>query len=133
MLDKAMGYINYDFDGQNSSSLGDLLSGYGLGKDDYMGGLNDALNGVKDATKDTANNTGKLADSATLLEDDLKYLREAAAQQAINRYTTAEIKVDMKNENHINSEMDIDGVIDRFGERVEEVVSVLAEGDRGDV
>lgn len=95
--------------------------------------LNSGLGGLEDAGKDTAANTGKLADSVTLLEEDLKYLRDIAERESINRYTTAEIKVDMKNENHINSEMDIDGVIDRFGERVEEVVSVLAEGDGDDV
>ena len=34
----------------------------------------------------------------------------------------------MKNENNINSEMDIDGVIDRFTEKAEEAAEMLAEG-----
>lgn len=85
------------------------------------------------AAKQTAGNTAKMAKSMEGSVEELKYLRDLSERESINRYTTAEIKVDMKNENHINSEMDIDGVIDRFGERVEEVVSVLAEGDGNDV
>ncbi|MGE7951941.1 tape measure protein [Lysinibacillus xylanilyticus] len=76
----------------------------------------------------TAGNTAKMAKSMEGSGEDLKYLRDIAEREAINRYTTAEIKIDMKNENHINNEMDIDGVIDRFGERAEEVADMLAEG-----
>lgn len=114
-----------------TDSFTDLTDFAGLDLDNLatgVGGLEDAIGKGNAAGKDTANNTGKLADSATMLEEDLKYLRDAAERETINRYTTAEIKVDMKNENNINSEMDIDGVIDRFGEKVEEVVEMLAEG-----
>lgn len=98
-----------------------------------LGDMANALDDMKDPGKETAKNTKKLADSATILEDDLKYLRDLSEREAINRYTTAEIKVDMKNENHINSEMDIDGIIDRFGEKVEEYVEILAEGGEEDL
>lgn len=98
-----------------------------------MKGILDSLQNVSDSGDKTAGNTKKLADSATLLTDELKYLRDLAERESINRYTTAEIKVDMKNENHINSKMDIDGVIDRFGEKVEETIEILAEGDDMDV
>lgn len=84
--------------------------------------------GLENAGKDTAGNTKKMADSMEMGVDDLSYLRDIAEREAINRYTTGNIKVEMKNENHINSELDIDGVIDRFGERAEEVVEQLAEG-----
>ncbi|WP_339212915.1 tape measure protein [Solibacillus sp. FSL W8-0372] len=107
--------------------------------EDLMNSINmpdlSALGAGKDspAAKKTADNTAKMAKSLDGTANELKYLRDLADREAINRYTTAEIKVDMKNENHINSEMDIDGVIDRFGEKVEEVVAVLAEGDDTDV
>lgn len=108
-------------------------------------------NGMKDAgTKDagnlgkkldkgnrnggkTAGNTAKMAKAMEGSGEDLKYLRDIAEREAINRYTTAEINIDMKNENHINNEMDIDGVIDKFGERAEEVAEMLAEGGSTDV
>lgn len=114
-------------DKQITNSYDDLAALSGLGD------MANALDDMKDPGKETAKNTKKLADSATILEDDLKYMRDLAEREAINRYTTAEIKVDMKNENHINSEMDIDGVIDRFGEKVEEVAEILAEGGEVDV
>lgn len=91
-------------------------------------GLGDKLDKGNEAGKNTADNTKKAADGIKMMNEDLKYLRDIAEREAINRYTTAEIKVDMKNENHINSELDIDGVIDKFGERVEEVAEMLAEG-----
>lgn len=136
LLDKAKGFLNYDIVPEDSA-LQSILSGYGLGNTNY---LDDATNKLANAIeegngagKDTAGNTKKLADSVDLLEEDIKYLRDLASREAINRYTTAEIKVNMRNENYINNEMDIDGVIDRFGERVEEVADMLAEGGDIDV
>ncbi|MGK4115768.1 tape measure protein [Lysinibacillus capsici] len=96
-------------------------------------GLGDKLDKGNEAGKKTADNTKKAADGIKMMNEDLKYLRDIAEREAINRYTTAEIKVDMKNENNINSELDIDGVIDKFGERVEEVAEMLAEGGPTDV
>lgn len=91
-------------------------------------GLGDKLDkGNRNGGK-TANNTAKMAKKMEDTGEDLKYLRDIAEREAINRYTTAEINIDMKNENHINSEMDIDGVIDQFGKRAEEVAVMLAEG-----
>ncbi|WP_042474586.1 tape measure protein [Bacillus ndiopicus] len=78
-------------------------------------------------SKQIADNTGAMANGVTLMNDDLKYMRDLAEREAINRYTTAEVIVDARSENHINSELDIDGVIDRFGEKVEEVAIGLAE------
>lgn len=105
----------------------------GLPWDEILAALGNANGSDSPANKDTAKNTAKMAKSMDGTANELKYLRDLAEREAINRFTTAEIKVDMKNENHINSEMDIDGVIDRFGEKVEETIAVLAEGDSDDV
>ncbi|ODV55469.1 tape measure protein [Lysinibacillus fusiformis] len=91
-------------------------------------GLGDKLDKGNEAGKKTADNTKKTADGVKMLNEDLKYLRDIAEREAINRYTTAEIKIDARSQNHINSEMDIDGIIDRFAEKAEETAEMLAEG-----
>ncbi|NLY79825.1 MAG: tape measure protein, partial [Lysinibacillus sp.] len=129
LFDKAKGFLNYE-NPANDSALQSILSGYGLGNTNYLA---DAIEKGNMAGKETAENTKKLANSVDMLEDDLKYLRDMAERDSVNRYTTAEIKVNMKNENHINNEMDIDGIIDRFAEKLEEAVDTVAEGDDFDV
>ena len=91
-------------------------------------GIGDKLDTGNDDGKKTAGNTKKAADGIKMLNEDLKYLRDIAEREAINRYTTAEINIDARSENHINNEMDIDGIIDRFAEKAEEAATMLAEG-----
>ena len=105
---------NLDF---SSSSLEDIMNSINSNIED----------GNKDG-KDTAKSAKKAADKVGIAVEDLKYMRDLSEREAINRYTTASIQVDMKNENYINNELDIDGVIDRFGERAEEVADALAIG-----
>ena len=104
--------------------VGDI--GQGLG--DLGGVIADKLGAGNKAGKDTAKNTGKLANDVGAAAEDLAYLRDLASRESINRFTTAEINIDMKNENNINNELDIDGVIDRFGEKLEETVASVAGG-----
>lgn len=88
----------------------------------------DALDQMSDAGKDTAGNTKKMADSMEASEEDLKYLRDLAEQEVVNRFTTAEIKIDMANTNHIGSNMDLDGVVSYLEEKVYETMTIAAEG-----
>lgn len=90
--------------------------------------LGNKLDKGNDAGKKTAANTKKTADGIKMLNEDLKYLRDIAEREAINRYTTAEINIDARSENHINNKMDLDGIIDHFTEKVEEAAEMLAEG-----
>lgn len=94
-----------------------------------VNGLGDAIDVGNGSAKDTAGNTGKLADSVDLLEEDMKYLRDAANVDAINRYTTGNITVDMRGmQNKISSDMDIDGIIEKIVVGVEESIDSLPEG-----
>lgn len=79
-------------------------------------------------TQDIANNTGGISDSLDISKEDLKYMRDVAEREAINRYTTAQIAVDFKNTANINSNMDIDGVMNKFTEKLREAVDTSAEG-----
>jgi len=58
---------------------------------------------------DIASNSGDIADTMDVTDEELKYLRDIAEQETVNRFTTAEINIEQNNENHINSELDIDG------------------------
>lgn len=74
--------------------------------------FNDAIanSGIGDGVGSIDDNTGKIKDSLDVTEEDLKYLRDIAEQEAINRFTTAEINVDMSGmQNTVNSGDDIDG------------------------
>lgn len=93
-----------------------------------VGGIGDKLDKSNRNGGNTAANTKKTADSIKMLNEDLKYLREIAERESIDRYTIAEINIDARSENHINKEMDLDGIIDRFTEKVEEAAEMLAEG-----
>ncbi len=116
----------------------DSMKGQGANTDALMKsvneslGLGDKLDKGNEAGKKTADNTKKTADGVKMMNEDLKYLRDIAEREAINRYTTAEIKIDARSQNHINNEMDIDGIIDRFAEKAEETAEMLAEGGQID-
>lgn len=77
---------------------------------------------------DTAKNTAKMAKSMDAAEEDLKYMRDLAERDVINRFTTASVKVDFSSTNTINSDLDLDGIIDQFAEKLEEALDVAAEG-----
>lgn len=85
--------------------------------------------GIGDGVGDIADNTGSIADSMDITEEDLKYLRDIAEQETINRFTTAEINVDMSGmQNTVNNGMDLDGVVDGLTDAVNEAIDAIAEG-----
>lgn len=115
-------------------------------RDDRVAHRNDWINGASSAIKDALNmdgfdfdnmgsklgdikgDTGKISDSMDITEDDLKYLRDLAEQEVINRFTTAEIKIDMTNNNNINSETDLDGIVAYLEDTLYETMEIAAEG-----
>ena len=76
---------------------------------------------------DTAKNTGAMKNSLDVSSEDLKYLRDIAEQEVINRFTTAEIKIDMVNNNTVNNEMDVDGIVEHIKGGLIESVQIAAE------
>lgn len=107
----------------NVPGAGDYADLSGYGSD--LGGLG----GIGSGVDDIAGNTGAIADSMDITEEDLKYLRDIAEQEAVNRFTTAEISVDMSGmQNTVNNGMDLDGVISGLTDAVNEAIDSMAEG-----
>ncbi|MDB0358842.1 hypothetical protein C4R84_03515 [Clostridioides difficile] len=101
---------------------------YGLGEGIGSAGLNSPLNDAAKGAKDTAGNTAKMAKTMDKSQEDLKYLRDIAEQEVINRFTGVNIKIDMNNTNNINSEADVDGIVNVLTEKLNDAMVVSAEG-----
>ncbi len=84
--------------------------------------------GLTDNVADIAENTGNINDSLECTQEDLKYLRDIAEQDAVNRFTIAEIKVEQTNHNNINSNLDLDGVVSGLTNAVNESIDSVTEG-----
>lgn len=96
-------------------------SKYGYGNEDA----------IANNTADTAANTAKSADSLDITSQQLKYIKDYAEQKAINRFTTAEIKVDMRNTINGTSDTDMEGIVSHLRTRLEEEMAATAEGVHG--
>lgn len=135
-LDKNAPTIDYRFEYGDAWAAG---NDFGKGIDAKiggmfnMGGLGDSsgfdLSGIADNTGLTADNTGKTADALAVTEEQLEYLRDIAERDAINRFTTAEVKIDMTGmTNRIDGSADLDGVISQLTEGFTEALVTAAEG-----
>ena len=97
------------------------------GAGDY-GDLSNYGAGIGSGVDDIAGNTGKIADSMEITEEDLKYLRDIAEQEAVNRFTTAEITIEQTNHNTVSGKMDLDGIVSGLTDAANEAVDKIAEG-----
>lgn len=98
--------------------------------DDYISGFSDAIanSGAGGNLDSIADDTSAIKDSVDITDEDLKYLRDIAEQEAINRFTTAEIKLDMTNNNNVSSNADLDGIVDGMTTKVLEALEAVREG-----
>ena len=98
---------------------------------DYSGLLNDSLGNAANTannTAETAKNAKRAADSLSITNEDLKYIRDMAEADYINRFTTARITVNQTNHNTVNSDMDLDGMVEYMRTTIEEQMDAAAEG-----
>lgn len=106
-----------------SEGAGTSTSGAG-----NMGATADNTGATAGNTGRTAENTAAIANSVDISNEQLKYLRDIAERDTVNRFTTASIKVTMNNNNTVNSEMDLDGIVNDLAYSVENAMVMAAEG-----
>lgn len=85
-------------------------------------------NSIPDSLNQTADNTGKMANTMEMSGEDLKYLRDVAEREVINRFTTADLNVTMQTTANVNSDLDIDGIISQLEDKTYEMLVSTAEG-----
>mgnify|MGYP001142907103 FL=1 len=96
----------------------------------YADGFNDVIanSGIGDGVGSIDDNTGKIKDSLEVSEDELKYLRDIAEQESINRFTTAEVTINQTNNNNVSSDTDLDGFITALDDAMGEAIESITEG-----
>jgi len=91
-------------------------------------GIGDAYSGIGNSVGDIANNTAAMKDYLDSSDESLQHLRDLAEKEAINRFTTSTIKVEMTNHNNLSSNLDIDGVINSLTEKLNESLATSVDG-----
>lgn len=94
--------------------------------DDYtsqFAGMSDSLDGI-------SGDTSNISDAMDITQEELKYMRDLAEQESVNRYTTADVTIHQTNNNNINNGMDLDGIVTALTDMVDESVEiVVGKGD----
>lgn len=126
LSDYRMGMLDYGneadwaYNAAANWSFGDMLPE--LPGVDPVSGASE-LSGIKDGIDNVAGNTKAIKDAMDIVDEDLKFYRDMAEQEVINRYTTARVDIKVENQNNIASEVDADGMIthliDQLGEAMD--------------
>lgn len=132
-LDRDAPTIEHRFEYGNAWNSG---YDFGAGIEDSVGGMfniGDAdtfdMSSMMGDVSSIAGDTGSMADSLSATDEELEYLRDIAERDAINRYTTAEVKIDMTGmTNKIDGSVDLDGVITELTDGFTAALITAAEG-----
>lgn len=114
-------------EGKKSAQEGAEANGYipgASGYDEIAGGVS----GIGGNTGNTAANTARMTDTMDIMEEELKYMRDAAEQEIINRFTLAELKVDVSNNNTLTKKADFDDMGRFLSEFTSGFLAAAAEG-----
>ena len=118
----------YNWGASKETQIKNLFNGSGLEGAGYNAAAQESAAQTAINTGNTAGNTAKMADAMDIMDEDLKYMRDAAEQDIINRFTLAELKIDVTNHNTLKTETDFDDVNRRLGADTAEVLAIAAEG-----
>ena len=113
---------NFSLFGKNAETGIDTNTEFGNSTNPEVAKSNDLL-------KNIDKNTKKAGDILDLSHDEISYLRDLAEREAINRFTTAEVKVDVGGiTQHVASALDLDDIVDYMTNKMEEGIAIAAEG-----
>lgn len=116
----------YDFGAGIDSKLSEMFTFDAYGGYDYneVSGMDELL----DNTNSTADSANAIKNSLGVAEEDLKYLIDIAERDAINRFTTAELKISMTNHNQVSGTNDLDGIVTYLADETYRQLVEAAEG-----
>ena len=134
-LDRNAPTIDHRFDMTNAFDMGNE---FGKGVEDKIGGFfnlgDDAAAGLDFGSMvgdigSIADDTGGIADAMDISNEQLEYLRDIAERDAINRFTTAEVKIDLTGmTNRIEGGADLDGLLSTLTDGFTDALLTAAEG-----
>ena len=113
------------------------IAGFGEGFKDFMQDFdpfkniestNDILAGVLKNTQSMAKDTDKIADGLQRDKEDLEFLRTVANIKYGDKYVMPQVKIEMVNNNNINSKIDLDGFFDKKVDEIATIIQTSAEG-----
>lgn len=102
--------------------MGAIKGALGLGDDPAIKAMLDNQNKQLGAAQQTAKNTTPKG------EEDYKYLKEIMAGRAVDRLAGTDIKIEMTNNNKINSALDLDGIVNALAQKLTGAMDSAAEG-----
>ena len=91
-------------------------------------GVNELLADILKNVQSSAEDTSKIADGLQRDDEDLEFLRTVANIKYGDKYVMPQVKVEMTNNNNIQSDMDLDGFFDRKVEEMTQIINASAEG-----
>ena len=87
------------------------------------------MSDISNNTGNTAASTAAMANTVDVMDEDLKYMRDAAEQEIINRFTLAELKLDINNNNTLTKKADFGDLAFYMETLTGSFLSSYAEGD----
>lgn len=103
---------------------------FGVGLEDKVAGLfnfdGGDMDGVYAGVSDTAANTGKLAESVNIADEDIKFLRDVAEMRYVQNFVTLTPTVAMNA--NISEKVDVKSVVAEIERTLEEEFAAEAEG-----
>lgn len=122
--------LGYNFGKNLGGKVSGLLDGTSGVINDPLGAYDtgSTLDNISSNTGAIANNTEKTANALEMSAEELRRLRDIAERNAINQYTTAQIHIEMNNNNNINGTDDLDGIVEALEKRLEDAMIEVSEG-----